>query len=251
MTGTSPLRFALRSSALAVLGIVAAGAAGAFAQAPTTIDQQRALMLEFLTQREQGFRARWTTTGWREETTRTEGNLTVHSLIEVACPDGYHMRVTRGTQVTDFYSVAGLEYRLQGGRWVTNPAPAGHYNGCYDQAEVRHYRNDPPSQALVQSWVDDFVSRSQVEKGPVQSIRGERCQQWKLTDLPRPDEPNPSPGSTYCLSLADGHTVQTNAMSGSAASITTTTFDWNKPIMIKAPTDPPARAADPAPRRRR
>lgn len=247
MTGTSRLRSALRGSLAA--GCVLAALA-VFAQAPTTIDQQRALMLEFLSQRQQGFRARWTAIGWREETTRTEGEVTVRSLVEVACPDGYHMRVTRGPQVSEFYMVAGIEYRQQGGKWVSKPAPTGHYNGCYDQAEVRHYRNDVPPPVMAQQWTDDFVARSRVDKGPVRTIRGERCQEWKLTNLPRPDEPSVGPASTYCLSLADGHTVQTDAMSGTAAAITTTTFDWNKPIVIKAPTNPEA-TADPAPRRRR
>ena len=229
-----------------------AAAGFVLAQAPATIDQQRELMLEFLTQREQGFRSRWTATGWRQETTRMDGKVPVRSVIEVSCPDGYHMRVTHGPEVTEFYSVAGMEYRLRDGKWVSQPAPTGHYNGCYDQSEVRHWRNDPPPQALVQQWVDDFMSRDQIEKGPVRTIRGERCQEWKMTNIPRPDEPRNEIGETYCLSVADGHMVQTDAMTGASPTpIVTTTYDWNKPVAIRAPTDPPPQAtADPARRRR-
>lgn len=196
-------------------------------------------MVEFLTQREKGFRARWTATAWREETTRYDGAVAVHSLVEVSCPDAYHLRVTRGTQVTDFYSVDGVEYREQGGHWVTNPAPAGHYNGCYPQQEVRHYRNAPSPESFAQQWADDLGAWSRVEKERVLVIHGERCQQWKQISVARPDEGRGENATTYCFSLADGHTVQTNALNGPGAHpVVTVIYDWNKPITIKAPADP-------------
>ena len=232
--------------------VLAGVAAGALAQSGPSPDDARALLVEFLTQREKGFRARWTATGWRQETNRYDGAVPVHSLIEVSCPDAYHLRVTRGTQVTDFYSVGGIEYRRQDGHWITKPAPTGHYNGCYPQQEVRRYRNDPSPEAFAQQWADDLAAWNRVQKERVLVVHGERCQQWKEISIGRPDEGRGQQTTTYCLSLADGHTVQTNEMTGAGARpVVTVTYDWNKPITIKPPSVPVPSAADPAPHRRR
>jgi hypothetical protein len=205
--------------------------------AAQTADDQRALVVEYLTQRENSWQARLHARSWRQETTRMEGTEEVRTLVEVACPDGYHLHVIRGKTVTDFYSVDGMEYRQRDGKWVTTPAPRGHNHGCYDPREVGQFREMGSPEERAQRFADDFASGQRVEKGAIRTVRGERCQEWRVSSN-RPSERASYESNTQCLSLADGHLVESNMTTGMGSKpIVTITYDWNKPMVIRAPAN--------------
>lgn len=207
-----------------------------YAQAPPPAGAARDLLIEYLVTREKSWRARLVAHSWRTETTRYDGEVKVTTITETQCPDAYHQRTVNGSKITEFYSIAGKEYRQNNGKWLVGKAARGFFY-CASAEEVRRMEADRRSpEETVMNWADDFAGRSEAEKGPVRIIRGEKCQEWKLHNFGDPAEGREDHTNTECYALSDSHLVMSDSMTGRAPRpLTTINYDWNKPITIKPP----------------
>ena len=229
---------AMRRKFSTALGVFLAGAC--LAQSPA--QEQKQLLTEYWTAMHHMFVAMIEARSSRSLAVRwnKQGQET-RVFNEESCPGGHHMQVFRGgALVTDFYSVAGKEFRYEKGKWVESAAPKS--SECRSYSEIqRDVAGANKSFDRMMGDLDDLAAHEAVTKGPVKTVHGIRCQVWTVQQL-RPPENLPGLRSTatgpesVCISLTGWHDMERISPGPDPKHPAVTTYyDWNKPITISAP----------------
>ena len=235
------------STACVVWILLVEGGPRLLAVQPPTADQQRALMVEYVTAMTDSAIASVQARTHRETNIRWDANNSqTRTELEIVCEVGYHMQVFRDDKlVTDFYRIDGTEYRRSNGNWVASPAANGRVY-CEPSGKI------PQRVAAMQEGrrrgladLDEMATRERVTKGPIKAVHGVRCQEWMVKSLPALREPSPlqphlqhSPGDEFfseCIGLKDHYPMERIMNGINSRPWTTTLYDWNKPIKIRAP----------------
>jgi hypothetical protein len=180
-------------------------------------------MKEFILASQRGFYYLSTASSMKSITDQPRGNQSLHSEVELQCPDRYRLRLSSAVDMERII-IGTKQYERRGSSpWtVTDVGPtAKEFGRCRVLEEER--KRQPPDEARVELLAGAYAD-VQASKGPIREYHGVKCQEYTVTSKDRS-------AMTTCFAI-EGEPYR---VFYSRDRFSTIDYDRNQPITIEPP----------------